>query len=301
MSSTNFANTMFSLRNMAVYRLNPQTKAIDSVVLGGKPNRIEERPNSKEAWVAADSMIYIVDYTTGLNVGTPIDFSSGKFDNSDVRFTKGGTQAYKAATSVKKIYKIDCGTKAIIDSIDTTPLSPFSIEVSSDSGIIYAANGTSVYMYSVSSKALIDSMVADKAVMTMYTHPARQELWTVHHFADSVTVFNETNKAKIASFNIGNDPFFLAFSTGTAGVNDMEHNYKVQLYPNPTANQLNISLPDNKQKLLVVYDVYARSVLTLQTASKQTTINTSAFAAGTYYLAMYEQGSLLKTVSFIKE
>lgn len=301
MSSTNLANTVFSLRNMAVYRLNPQTKTIDSVVIGGKPNRIEERPNSKEAWVAADSMIYIVDYSSGLSVGTPIDVSSNKFDNADVRFTKGGTLAYKAAGSAKKIYKIDCAAKTIIDSIDTTPLSPFSIEVSSDSSTIYAANGTNVYMYSVASKALVDSMVSDKQVMTMYTHPIRQELWAVHHFADSVTVFNETNKATLASFDIGNDPFFLAFATGTVSINDINKSYAVKLYPNPATIQLNITLPDNKKKQLAIYDVYGRRVVMHNTATAQTSIDISALATGTYYLSIYSQDTLLKTMQFVKE
>lgn len=301
MSSTNNPQTLFSLGSSAVYRINPQNKSIDSIVIAGNANRIEERPNAKEAWVAADSMIFIIDYSSALSAGTPIDFSSGKFDNSDVRFTKGGSAAYKAATSLKKIYKIDCTSKTIVDSIDTSPVSPFSIEVSTDSSTIYVANNKAVYMYSTGSKTLVDSMIATKQVMNMYRHPTRQELWAVHHFNDSVTVFNETNKAVIASFDIGNDPFFLAFSTGTGDIAGITTSGSIKLYPNPVQTSLTIDLPGNGSKTITVFDYSGRRITTTSTNNNRAVLNVAAYSAGNYFVVVSGDTYTIATSSFIKE
>ncbi len=301
MSSTNLSNTVFSLRSMAVYRLNPQTKAIDSLVLAGKPNRIEERPGANEAWVAADSMIYIVDYSTGLSAGATIDISSNKFDNSDVRFSKGGTVAYKAALNMKKIFRIDGATKTVVDSFDTSPAGHAAIEVSGDSSKIYAANGTNVYMYSVATKMLLDSMVSDKPIMNLYRHPTRAELWAVHHFHDSVSVFNESSKALIASFDIGNDPFFLAFATGTVNISGIAGKNAPILYPNPANNVLHVSVAGKRKVQLVVYDALGRKVLEQSAQAGQTAIDISLMATGNYYLAAYDNGAWLGSSAFIKQ
>lgn len=301
MSSTNMANTIFSLRNMAVYRLNPQTKAIDSIVLAGKPNRIEERPGTTEAWVAADSMIYIVDYATGLSAGSSIRISSNKFDNSDVRFTKGGTTAYKAAINMERIFKIDCATKTIVDSFDTSPGGHAFIEVSGDSSKIYAANGTNIYIYSVATKMLLDSMVSGKPIMNLYRHPTRAELWAVHHFHDSVSVFNESSKALIASFDIGNDPFFLAFATGTVNITSLAGNNAPVLYPNPANSILHVSVAGKSNVQLAVYDASGRKVLEQSPQVGQTAIDIRQLATGNYYLAAYENGVWLGSSAFIKQ
>lgn len=301
MSSTKLANTVFSLRNMAVYRLNPQTKAIDSLVLPGKPNRIEERPGAMQAWIAADSMIYIVDYTSGLNLSASIDVSSNKFDNSDVRFTKGGTTAYKAANNINRIFRIDGITQLVTDSIDTTPFGHAAIEVSTDSSKVYAAAGTNVYIYSVASGTLIDSMVSDKPIMNLYRHPTRAELWAVHHFHDSVSVFDETNKALIASFDIGNDPFFLAFSTGTVSITGSEGNRAPTLYPNPATNILKVSLAGKEKVKLVVYDIAGRKVLEQISTAGDVVVDIRALKNGAYYLAAYENGIWLGSTAFLKQ
>lgn len=293
------ANTLFSVRGSSLYRINTATKAVDSIIIGN-PFRVEQRPGAKEAWVASDSMIYVVNYASIMSF-TTIDLSSNKFDNSDTRFTKGGSLTYKACNSLKKIYKIDAGTKAVVDSINTGTVGHTAIEVSTDSSKIYAANGTNVYVYSVSTKALVDSMVSTKLIMNLYRHPTRAELWAVHHFNDSVTVFNETTGAIIASFDIGNDPFFLAFSIGSTGVTNVQNNYDVKLYPNPASKQMTVVLPDNKEKQLVICDLFGRKQTTLTTTSNTVNIDIAGLATGNYYLAVYERNTLIKTISFVKE
>lgn len=294
------ANTLFSVRGSALYRINTATKAVDSIVIGN-PFRVEQRPGVKQAWVTADSMIYVVDYSTGTMSSTTIDLSSNQFDNSEGRFTKGGSIAYKACNSLKKIYKIDAATKAVVDSINTNPVGHTAVEVSTDSSKIYAANGKNVYVYSASTKALVDSMVSTKLIMNLYRHPTRSELWAVHHFSDSVTVFNETTGAIIASFDIGNDPFFLAFSTGSMDVKNIQNNYEVKLYPNPASKQMTVVLPDNKEKQLVVCDLFGRKLSSHSISSNTASLDVSQLAAGNYYLAVYERNTLVKTISFIKE
>lgn len=291
-------NTLFMNRGTAMYRINTAAKTYDSIVIGS-PFRIEERPNSKEVWVAADSMIYVVNYASALST-TTIDLTSNRFDNADVRFTKGGSIAYKAANSTKKIYKIDCNTKMVADSIDTAPYGFAAIEVSADSSKVYAASGNKIYVYATATKALVDSIASNKQVMNLYMHPTRAELWAVHHFADSVSVYNTSNNAIIASFDIGNDPFFLAFATASAGIGINELANSASLYPNPANTTIQINFSKIARHTAVIYNSAGVKVIEHVTTDKQCSIDLRNLAAGSYYAAISDDGRYIESVPFVK-
>jgi tricorn protease-like protein len=167
--------------------------------------------------------------------------------------------------------------------------------------MIYAAAGKNVYVYSATSKALVDSFVSTKLVMNLYRHPAKQELWAVHHFNDSVTVFKESDRSVIASFDIGNDPFFLAFAPPPTAISDVYKSYDVQLYPNPVANRMTWVLPGGNEQHIILYDYQGRVVKTVTTTIAKTEMDVTNLQAGNYIGAVYIQGTLVKALPFIKE
>jgi len=280
MSAYNEPNTLFEVRGTALYRINTTAKTYDSIAIGN-PFRAEERPGAKEVWVTADSMIHVVSYASGLSKST-IDISSNIYDNADVRFTKGGSIAYKSAGSNKKIYKIDANTKQVVDSINTAPYSHFVIEVSTDSSKIYASNNKAVLIYDIATKILVDSFVSNKQIMNLYRHPSRSELWAVHHFNDSVTVFNESTKATIASFGISSSPFFLGFSDGTVGINNMNTPSAVNIYPNPAKDKLYIDV--HQQAQVVVYDLLGAKQGVYNISERNNDINIDSLVTGMYII-----------------
>lgn len=302
LSGLNDPNTIFQARGTALYRINTSAKTYDSIVIG-KPNRIEERPGSKEVWVAADSMIYIVNYASGSMTSSTIDLSSNMYDNGDVRFTKGGSFAYKATGSNKKIFKIDANTKTVLDSIDTTPFSAFAIEVSSDSSKIYATSGTSTHVYDIATKARVDSFVSNKQMMNLYRHPNRQELWVIHHFNDSLTVYNENTKASIASFGIGSSPFFLAFGVGGTAINNIAQDISttIKLYPNPVNDVLHITSALSIDAFATVYDITGREYGNYIINNKQATISTNNLIKGLYILSVHYRNGNKENFKFVKE
>jgi hypothetical protein len=301
LSGLNEPNTVFEARGTALYRINTSAKTYDSIVIG-KPNRIEERPGSKEVWVASDSMIYVVNYASGSMSSTTIDLSSNMYDNGDVRFTKGGSLAYKATGSNKKIFKINANTKAVMDSIDTTPFSAFAIEVSSDSSKIYATSGTSTHIYDIATKARIDSFVSNKQMMNLYRHPNRQELWVIHHFNDSLTVYNENTKASIASFGIGSSPFFLAFGQGGTAVNSIVHDLSTtKLYPNPANDVLYITSTATIDAVATLFDITGRECSSYVIDKLQAVINTTNLEKGIYILSIQHKNGNKENFRFVKE
>lgn len=302
-ASGNEAQSLFTGGGNALYRINSQTKSIDSIALGNAPFRVEERPNAKEVWVAADSMVHVISYTSGLSSQGTIKTSSNKYDNGDVRFTKGGSIAYKCAPSRKKIYKIDAATRTITDSIDTAPLSHAFVQPSTDSSKLYACNGGTILIYSIAAKAIVDSIISPlKTTVNIYRHPLRAEIWTVDHFADSVGVFDESNKNMIAGIPIGPDPFFLAFSTGTVGIKNIAiSKAQAVLYPNPATNMLHLAVTDSKSRIVDVYDYAGRKLSTTAMHEPNCTINIESLAKGNYYLTIYQAGALEKSIPFVKE
>lgn len=297
MSAYNEPNTLFEVRGTALYRINTTVKTYDSIAIGN-PFRVEERPGAKEVWVTADSMIHVVSYASGLSKST-IDISSNIYDNADVRFTKGGSIAYKSAGSRKKIYKIDANAKQVTDSIDTSPYNHFVIEVSTDSSKIYATNNKVVIIYDVATKARVDSFVSNKQVMNLYRHPSRVELWAVHHFDDSVTVFNESSKATIASFGIGNSPNFLGFADGTVGINNINKQSNINIYPNPATEKLYIDV--NQSAQVYVYDMLGAKQGVYNIDKMSNNINVASLMPGMYIIYMQLQDGGKQRVIFNKE
>lgn len=302
-ASSNEANTLFGLTLTSMYRINTISKSItDSIVLTN-PFRLEERPGAKEVWVSGDSMIYVVDYTSGLTKSS-IHISSNAADYYNVRFTKGGSLAYKIAAASKKIFKIDASTKVKLDSATLGTAGSYDIEVSSDSSKIFVSLPTDkkILIYQASNMALVDSIVSPREVFTLYTHPTRNELWAVNHFQDTVTVYDEDTKAIIAAIPAASSPFHLAFAKGSVSIKEVpENNYPLLAYPNPATNELFVKFPNGNPHHLVISDIKGQVVFAQNETTTQSIIQTSKLATGSYQLSVYENGALRNTIRFIKQ
>jgi DNA-binding beta-propeller fold protein YncE len=226
------------------------------------------------------------------------------YDNGGVRFTQGGTIAYKSAGTSKKIYKINAATKTVMDSV-TTVYQPGAVVVSSDSSQLFVCNATNtkVMVHSTATMALVDSMDCQgRMAMNIYHHPSRPEIWAVHHFNDSVSVFNESTHALVAAFGISGSPWYLAFSTGTTEVGAVSQPAdQIAVFPNPASNAVVVSMPDNEPRQLIISDVAGRVVKQQEVNAVYQSINVADLAPGCYLFTITENGRVLKTIKWVKQ
>ncbi|MBS1774266.1 MAG: T9SS type A sorting domain-containing protein [Bacteroidetes bacterium] len=302
-TASNEPNMLFTRGNQSLLRYNPSTKSLTDSVLMPNLWGLTERPNSKEIWVTVDSNIKVVNYASSLTITNTIKTSNNQYDNFEVAFTPMGTICYQSASSKKKIYKIDANTKAIVDSINTAPYSFQQMVTSADSSKLYGFSNTKLYAIDLATKAITDSsMVSNKQIMHVYRHPNRAELWAVHHFNDSVTAFNETTKATIASFGIGPSPFYLAFAVGSTGINQVsENNTNVLLYPNPANTNINLAFDNSNKREIVIYNSIGTKMAAYNTNNNTATLDITSLATGNYFVTVKENNELVKTLTFIKE
>jgi hypothetical protein len=287
----------------AFYRFNTATKSfMDSLSLPGLW-RVRERPGTKEVWGTAIGQIYVVDYTSGL-VSTPMSFPPVSQVDAGVSFTTGGSLAYISCTNTNKLYKIDAAAKSVLDSA-ALPSGTFCALVSQDSSKVFvsAPNSFVIYVYNAGTLSLEDSISTDtREPFMLYRHPARQEIWAVNHFKDSVTVYDENTYAQLAAFDVSSSPFFLAFASGATGVRNISPaSAGVIVFPNPASKTLNISMPDVKPRSLLLYDAYGRCLRHFDTDTKLASFDVSGIVAGTYFIAIQQDGKTIKTLSWTKE
>lgn len=299
-SSANDNNILFGRSQGAIYRINTSAKSIvDSIVIPN-PWRIQERPNTKELWVASDSNVYIIDYTSALSVATHFKAGISQYDNGDIRFTKGGSIAYKGAPFTKRVYKINASTRVIIDSANKGGF----IEVSSDSSKLFVsdAGNNTIYVYQVSNMALTDSIKSQRATFLMFRHPSKNELWAVNHFADSVTVYDQATFARIDSFKVTGSPHVVAFAEMPVAIKQvLSANSHISAYPNPAGNLLHIVLPDNNVRTIIIYDQAGRTVKTMQANTTDIQLNISSFTNGVYYISVQQNGHVEYATQIIKQ
>gem|GEM_PF-2541209 len=305
LASSNEPDILFATTNAALVRINTTSKTVvDSVVLG-VPWLPEERPNSKEVWVTDSGKIHVVNYSSGLTVST-FSVAPSPYDYAGVRFSPGGTMAFKAAGTSKQLYKIDPVTKSILTSISTVPATPGALVVSHDSSKVFVTDATNmkVMIYKTTDLSLLDSIVLDKAPMNIYRHPTRNEIWLVHHFNDSVSVYDENTKAHIAAFGISGSPWYLAFGVGSpTSVQNTKgkNNSDITVYPNPATGNI-ILKGIAKNDRVAVYDVSGKNVVSWNIVNEQQSFNISALKAG-YYLAhvLDSNGNVKADIPFLKQ
>jgi len=292
-------DTMFGLRtNGTLCRFNTASKTlIDSLPLAGRyHSRVAERPLSKEVWISGDPVI-VVDYTGGLTAGDT--FAIGGNINS-VKLSSDGTKAYASSGITNRIYIIDAVNKVLTDSMDF-PESPNTFELSADDSKLFVAATGNIKVYQLSGKTLIDSANVTMTTTGLYRHPDRPEIWCVHHFADSVSIFDADTYALIDSISVGGSPFFLAFGRqeGTA-VRDVAGSAGIRLYPNPAGAVLTIAL-EAACRNVAVYNMAGGLVFSKNTGGTNVSLDTETLAGGIYFVKATDERGRTYAGTFVKK
>ena len=87
------------------------------------------------------------------------------------------------------------------------------------------------------------------------------------------------------------------------GINEVENNYSVSLYPNPTSGNAILSVKGlNKEATIIVTDQQGRviSTSTLTSGQENSVINTDNLASGVYYVRIQTANSV-RTEKLIKK
>jgi len=301
-TATNEPNTLFARTDSGLCRINTLTKTITDSVNIADAFHVAERPNSKEVWVGANNKVVVVDYTSGLNA-TPFTYSGVATDNGDIRFTAGGTIAYKLAWTSEKLYKINAATKIVMDSL-TCSSSPGNLEVSRDSSKVFITfpGDKKIRIYATSSMTIIDSIdCGTREPFDIYNHPTRNEIWVVNHFKDSVTVFNDATYAQIAALPVTGSPHALAFSLGTTAAGNINTTAAtIAAYPNPVSNSITVTgiiAGDN----IRAYDVAGHELFTIIVTGTQQTFDISSLGTGIYIMqVLSKEGNRKASLSITK-
>lgn len=84
------------------------------------------------------------------------------------------------------------------------------------------------------------------------------------------------------------------------GIDDLDPKFKVVAYPNPTPNSLYINLPDYIDTEVKIYNTQGQLISEQILTSSKNEINTTKLTSGIYFLNIYRQFALVKTIKFIK-
>ena len=84
------------------------------------------------------------------------------------------------------------------------------------------------------------------------------------------------------------------------GVDENNNNTSINIYPNPVANQLNITTTCNQPLELTLYDIATRKLLQ-QSFTGAVSLNTSQLANGIYFYQLTNKNGIVKTGKIVKE
>ena len=87
----------------------------------------------------------------------------------------------------------------------------------------------------------------------------------------------------------------------TTGINALsDNNNKLNIYPNPIADKINIQIYNNEPSEIIIYDLSSRKLLE-QTFTNTTTINTEQLAKGMYLYEVRSENGIIKKGKVIKQ
>jgi len=88
----------------------------------------------------------------------------------------------------------------------------------------------------------------------------------------------------------------------TSGVNDLEENFDLQLFPNPVSNQLTINSTDAMIEKVTVFDVASRKIVAYDyEQAREAVLETKQFETGTYVVKIQtDKGLAVRRVVVLK-
>jgi GH25 family lysozyme M1 (1,4-beta-N-acetylmuramidase) len=140
------------------------------------------------------------------------------------------------------------------------------------------------------------------------TPPASMGVWTDWAFKQySWTgtvpgITGSTGAVDLDVFN-GDSTAFAALLGCTSGITEQIPNNNFIIYPNPANNNItleNTSLNDNKDELILIYNLQGQLILQQPMLRSKTTIDISGFTAGMYFIKV-KTGSGVEVKKFVKQ
>ncbi len=121
-------------------------------------------------------------------------------------------------------------------------------------------------------------------------------------FDDTATTINGSNSQKGGYYFVDD----ICVSTDSlacnpkVGIQQINQNESVKLFPNPFSTQLTFSLADNKPTTVSLYNFLGQRVLQ-QSFTNSTTLNTAQLADGIYFYELRSNKGTLKTGKLVKQ
>lgn len=111
--------------------------------------------------------------------------------------------------------------------------------------------------------------------------------WSIceHHFNDSIRCYNDSEISYVGS----------GFSSCFLGVDDVQPEVNIGIYPNPARDNLTIEATDNRILKISIYTVSGKLIYSNKVNNEKVEINTSTFKAGLYHISVQtEDGSVYR-------
>jgi hypothetical protein len=279
------ASVMYGVEGNQFYTLDVSDHSIDSITLPGS-DRIINRPNNDEIWVTTDSVVHVIDVSSGASLSTTFTTGSSQYDGSTMRFNGDGDLGIKMNWNSKTLAKIDAENKTVDATMDLSHLPSLSgVEVSEDGAeaFVTSSNNNTIYKVDVETMTLTDSAKLPNPLFGLYRHPSSGKLWVVGHFDNVLYVVNPTDLSLEDSVLVPGDPHIVEFVRTPAGFEGVNTTGRFEVFPNPAHNLISV------QASAVIgdwtlYDISGRAVKTGNSKNTITSIPVSELKSGAYML-----------------
>jgi len=134
----------------------------------------------------------------------------------------------------------------------------------------------------------------------IYTTPSVDTVWTERNVNFTSPLTGKYITVKYGGVSGGGafvDNFGVCSENGIDGQTDIE---KLKIFPNPFTNQLILTLSNNEQSTIILYDLSSRKLLQ-QTFTNTTNINTEQLAKGMYLYTVRNRNGIIKKGKVIKQ
>jgi len=276
---------IYGISGTQFYTVDVSDNSIDSITIPGT-DRMTYRPNAEEMWVTSDSVIHVLDVSSGASLSTTITSGTSQYDGSELRFDADGDIAIKMNWNSKTLVKIDAETKTVDATLDLAQLTNLAgVEVSADGAdaFVTASNNNTIYKVDVETMTLTDSTKLPNPPFGVDRHPNSGKLWVVGHFDHVLYIVNPADLSLEDSVLVPGDPHIVEFVKTPTGLESVNPINQFEVFPNP-ANSLFTLQSARVIGDWSLYDVAGRSVKNGNSKNTVTSISVSELRSGAYMI-----------------
>ena len=134
-----------------------------------------------------------------------------------------------------------------------------------------------------------------------FTFAANANAVVAQVLVDAAAITTPADNSYTFSNVVANHTIEVVFEEEQTGINDMNMDAAVALFPNPATSEINIQMADNRfvGSTMQVYDVYGKLITTSEIVSQSVRLDVSAWANGVYIVRINSNESIV-TKRFVK-